>query len=83
MTEKERVLRRFLNNPGSLRYDKIENLLLTFGFEKVEAKGSHKKFKHHKLNQDLIIPVHNNDCKSFYKKLAARTIKKILDGKKL
>ncbi len=84
MVRKDKVLSRFLSDPGSLRYDKVEKLLLLIGFEKIEAKGSHKKFKHPKLKQDLIIPVHNNDCKSFYKKLAAKIIKKILDeGKKL
>lgn len=78
MVGKEKVLLKFLNNPSCLNYLKIERLLLQLGFEKIEAKGSHKKFKHPQLINDLIIPVHNNDCKEFYKNLAAKTIKKII-----
>ncbi len=79
MVERERVLQKFLNNPVRVRYSKIEGLLLNLGFEKVEAKGSHKKFKHWMLERDLIVPIHNNDCKSFYKKLIAKAIKQILN----
>lgn len=78
MVRKDRLLQKFLNNPDSLGYGRIENLLLILGFEKIEAKGSHKKFKHQLLQRDLIIPVHNNDCKSFYKYLVARIIKQNL-----
>lgn len=79
MVGREKILRKFLNNPASVRYSRIEGLLLNLGFEKVEAKGSHRKFKHWMLDRDLIVPVHNNDCKSFYKKLIAIAIKRILN----
>lgn len=75
---RNKLLLKFLNNPDSLRFQKIETLLINLGFEKIEAKGSHKKFKHRLLEKDLIIPVHNNDCKSFYKNLASKTIRKYL-----
>ena len=78
MTSREKALKRFLNSPGGLKYEEIEKLLIGLGFEKIEAKGSHKKFKHIKLDRDLIIPVHNNDCKKFYKSLAAKIIKKYI-----
>jgi predicted RNA binding protein YcfA (HicA-like mRNA interferase family) len=42
------------------------------------AKGSHKKFKHSSLVTDLVIPVHNNDCKDFYKTQAAKIVKKLI-----
>lgn len=77
MTKIDKLIRQFLNHPSALRYEEIEKILSHFGFEKIEAKGSHKKFKNPLLHHDLIIPVHNKDCKDFYKKLAANTIKKI------
>ena len=75
MTKIEKIVQRFLAKPMSLRYSEVEKVLLHLSFEKINAKGSHKKFKHPLLKQDLVIPVHGNDCKDFYKKLAAKTIK--------
>lgn len=71
-------MRKFLENPDTVAYWKIEKLLINLGFEKIEAKGSHKKFKHKLTPNDLIIPVHGNDCKSFYKFLAAKIIEQYL-----
>lgn len=78
MTRKQRLLQKFINNPKSLRYSQIELLLIALEFERIEAKGSHKKFKHRQLEQDLIIPVHNNECKPFYKQLVLKTIMKLI-----
>lgn len=77
MTRIEKTVRQFLSRPSSLRYCDIEKVLKYFGFELIVAKGSHKKFKHNSLKADLIIPVHNNDCKDFYKILAAKFVKKL------
>lgn len=76
MTKVEKSIRQFLNRPASMSYIEIEKVLFYCGFEKVHAKGSHQKFKHPLLPYDLIIPVHNNDCKDFYKKLASKIIKR-------
>jgi predicted RNA binding protein YcfA (HicA-like mRNA interferase family) len=78
MTSIEKLLLKFLNHPIGVRYLELERLLLSFGFEKVWAKGSHVKFKHKLLDRDLIIPVHDNDCKDFYKVYAAKIIKKYI-----
>ena len=75
MTKKEKLLEKFMSNPSSLHYSDIEKILIEKGFEKIPAKGSHQKFKHPSLSSDLIIPIHNNDCKEFYKKLAMKIIK--------
>ncbi len=74
MTRKDKLIQKFLEAPASLRYLQIEKILLEKGFEKIRAKGSHAKFKHSALQADLIIPIHHNDCKNFYKKLAAKLI---------
>lgn len=78
MTAKFKSLNKFLKNPSSSSYKTIESILLILGFKKIYAKGSHVKFKHEVIENDLIIPVHNNECKNFYKKLTAKIIKKNL-----
>lgn len=75
MASIENLILKFLDRPESLKYLQIERVLLHFGFFKIYAKGSHLKFKHPSLKSDLIIPVHNSDCKNFYKKLACKIIK--------
>lgn len=75
MTKKGKLLRKFMEDPSSLHYRDIEKILIEKGFEKIAAKGSHQKFKHPTLSSDLIIPMHNKDCKEFYKKLAMKIIK--------
>lgn len=52
-------------------------ILIYFGFEKINAKGSHVKFKHPQLQNDLVIPIHNNECKDFYKLEAKKRIKEV------
>lgn len=81
MTSKNKRLSRFLNNPTTSNYKEIDYLLTTNGFIKIYAKGSHMKFKHKNSRHDLIIPIHNNDCKPFYKKLAAKIIKELITSK--
>lgn len=77
MTQKEKLIEKFLKNPENLNFPKIEKILIDLNFEKINAKGSHVKFKHHKLNRDIVIPVHNNECKNFYKKELSKHINKI------
>lgn len=72
-----KLVEKFLSNPTSVAYKDLKNILAYFGFEKIQTKGSHVKFKHFQLPYDLIIPVHNNECKDFYKKQARKQIKKI------
>jgi len=68
MSQIEKLLARFRLKPESLKYRDLTKVLLYLGCEKIEAKGSHVKFKHGELQQDIVIPVHNNECKAFYKK---------------
>lgn len=79
MTKHEKLIQKFLKNPSSLRFSQIEKTLSMAGFMEINVKsGSHRKFKHVLLQNDLIIPVHNNDCKDFYKKQAAKCLLSIL-----
>ncbi len=78
MSRIDNLIKKFNNNPSSCRYSDIEKILIYFGFEKIKAKGSHIKFKHRKLNFDFIIPIHNNECKDFYKNQAKKQIDKII-----
>lgn len=77
MTVKEKLEKEFFENPQNLRYKDIEKILIYLDCTKIQAKGSHVKFKHSKLSQDIIIPVHNNECKDFYKKQASKIMKSL------
>jgi predicted RNA binding protein YcfA (HicA-like mRNA interferase family) len=69
---------KFLKNPTSCKYAEVAYVLEHSGFEAVPVKkSSHVKFKHPRLPQDLIIPVHDNDCKPFYKTQAKKWIQKL------
>lgn len=74
MSKIDKLTNRFLANPKALHYPHLEKVLYRFGFIKIPAKGSHVKFKHQRLKHDLIIPVHKNDCKDFYKDLARKIV---------
>lgn len=78
MTKIEKIVQQLLARPTSLKFKEIEKSLKFLGFEMIKAKGSHRKFKHPWLKSDLVIPVHNNDCKKFYKILASKTAKKLI-----
>ena len=78
MTKFSKKVERFFKNPTSLKYMDIEKILIYFNFEKIKTKGSHIKFKHIQLKNDLIIPVHNKECKEFYKKEVKKILNKLI-----
>jgi predicted RNA binding protein YcfA (HicA-like mRNA interferase family) len=77
MSQKEKLIEKFLANPASVKYRELVIILEHYGFEKISVRGSHVKFKHIHIPYDLIIPVHNNDCNNFYKKMAKDYIIKL------
>lgn len=68
MTFVEKIITKFLRDPGLVKYKDIEKILFHLGFEKSQGKGSHVKFSHPDCDQKLIFALHNNDCKKAYKK---------------
>lgn len=78
MTQALKLLAKFKRNPESIKYVELEKILISIGFKKIKTKGSHVKFKKESLNFDIVIPVHNMDCKNFYKKQVYKQIKKYL-----
>jgi predicted RNA binding protein YcfA (HicA-like mRNA interferase family) len=77
MTQRDKLVEKFLKSPSSVRYAQLRVVLEHYGFVEISTRGSHVKFKHLKLDHDLIIPVHNNECKDFYKKQARSLITQI------
>lgn len=70
MSKFEKLIKKFKNNPQNCRYLEIEKILCRLGCEKIEGKGSHVLFK---FKTDICsIPLHNNDCKDFYKEKALK-----------
>ncbi len=72
MNSEEKIIQQFLTQPESMKYDKIETILIKIGFLKSQGKGSHVKFFHTDCRERIVLPVHNNDCKRLYK---VRTLK--------
>jgi predicted RNA binding protein YcfA (HicA-like mRNA interferase family) len=79
MSSTEKLLYRFLKNPGSMKFKKIETLLFRLGFDKAGIKGSHHSYSYPIVHLTFIIPVHNNDCKLAYKKKIAKSISENLN----
>jgi len=67
-----------MKNPANVSYKDLQKILGWYEFEKIEAKGSHVKYKHRLFDRDLIIAVHKNECKQYMKKEAHRRIKIII-----
>ncbi len=78
MSRIAKIAKKFLQTPASVSYSDLQKLLLALGFEKIQAKGSHVKFKHRVLEIDIVVPVHNNECKEFYKKDIAKRLKNLI-----
>jgi predicted RNA binding protein YcfA (HicA-like mRNA interferase family) len=74
MTTKDKIFNKLINTPQNVRYKELEALLFSYWYIKIEAKWSHMKFKHKLIKEDLIIPVHNWNCKIFYKNWAKENI---------
>lgn len=68
MTKREKIKEKFLENPTSLPVNKIINFLLSEWYEVTEAKWSHTKVVHTETMKYVVVPLHNGDCKPFYKK---------------
>ncbi len=78
MSQIEKLLKKFIQAPQNIRHTDIEKILLHLGFEEIRAKGSHVKWKHQKLRNDIIVPIHNNDCKKFYKVQVSQCIRPLI-----
>ena len=78
MTRIDKLLNKFLSNPESVKYSDIERILLHLGFEKIQGKGSHIKFYQPTLKITFTFSIHNNECKKYYKKASARTLRRII-----
>lgn len=80
MTKVEKLLNRFLENPQSLKFKKIEKLLLNIGFEKIRVRGSHHQYCYHSNKKSFLmtVPIHGKECRDKYKFETAKLIKHIL-----
>ena len=45
MSTKEKLIKKAINNPASLRFDELKTLLEYFGYEHVRTTGSHTQFR--------------------------------------
>lgn len=74
MNRKQKLIEKFLENPCWIKFWDIRIILLSLWFEEIPWKWSHVKMKHVLAKIDYVFPVHNNDCKDFYKKQILKKI---------
>lgn len=78
MSQIKKIIDKFKLKPESIKYNDLDRILRNLDFTLVNTKGSHKKYKHLSFPNDIIIPVHSNECKDFYKKQVYKQIKNLL-----
>lgn len=74
MTQYEKLLEKFLENPCSIDLKWLIKILTENWYEKKQWKWSHVIYK--KGENILTIAIHNNECKDIYKK----KVKELLFG---
>ena len=71
MVSKGKILKKFLENPASLKINDIEKIFIDVWCKVLQGKWSHKKVIHNNL-LILTFPVHNWDCLKYYKNEARK-----------
>lgn len=66
MTQYEKLLEKFLENPWNIDLNGLHKILAKNWYEKKIWKWSHMIYK--KWDSIITIAIHNNDCKVIYKK---------------
>jgi predicted RNA binding protein YcfA (HicA-like mRNA interferase family) len=79
MTAKWKRHERIKDNPSDVRFEEAEAWLLSFGFQKREAKGSHKVFTHPQWDGRLTMQEHRGKAKAYQIRQALRAIEEIHD----
>ena len=78
MKKADKLLKRIENNPKDVRFEEIEQVLLSKGFEERQARGgsSHYVFYHENLEKNVVIPKphKSKNIKSIYIKKALKAI---------
>ncbi len=69
MTKLEKLIKKFIEQSETINVRDIEKIALYNGYEKVRQTWSHSIYKKAQ-SPDIILPIHNNDCKPIYKKQA-------------
>jgi len=78
LTKFEKLLQKFINNPTSVHFRQIEKILITLGYEKIQAKGSHVRFRIKGAYLSISVPIHSGDCKARYKQIIQKAIINLL-----
>ena len=50
MSTKEKLIKKALNNPASLRFDELKTILESSGYQHVRTTGSHAQFRNRSGN---------------------------------
>jgi len=76
MTKLEKLIYKFKKSPETCDFLEIEKILISLGFEKRQAKGSHVRYS---IYEDfLTFSPHNGDIKNYQKRKAFKIAKKYI-----
>ena len=53
MTQRDKLYEKFMRDPSSISYMELQKILGWYEFEKIQAKGSHVKYKHPLFESDF------------------------------
>jgi predicted RNA binding protein YcfA (HicA-like mRNA interferase family) len=73
MTKEEKLILKFKTSPQSVSLIDLLKLMEWRGIEIVKGKGSHIVCKT-ESEILIVIPIHQNDCKPFYKKKSLKIL---------
>ena len=80
MAKIDKLFKRFMTSPPlkDLSFDELETLLSSFGFKKIEGKGSRVKFIH--TQKEVVIFIHKPHPSNLLKIYVIKQIQEILKG---
>jgi len=72
MSKKEKLLKRFLQQPSDFEWSELQTLLRSFGFQELKNYGSRRKFYHEDLKS--VITLHEPHPQKVLKAYAMKEV---------
>jgi predicted RNA binding protein YcfA (HicA-like mRNA interferase family) len=81
MSRRKKLLQKLRQNPQTVSFEQLENMLSYFGFERVGGQGSHRVYEHLNSGRRLTIVYRRPHVKMVYVKALIQLIDELgLDG---
>lgn len=79
MTRVRKRLQRLINNPVGVGWNELSTILVYYGCEIENCRGSHKVVYHPDSKINVTVPVHNNTVKVPYVKKCIELLEEVLE----